>query len=184
MPTSGSVSSARRDPSSFLRERRRVARARVAGALCAVVIATAVLTAQPPGDRAVARPLDPRAERIITETMSPYCPGSTLASCTSPQAESLRVAIRGRIADGETPASVRAALVRAFGEQVRGAPAPRGFGLVAYLAPVVLLVGAGAVLTRWLRRSTRTAAACGTPAGAAALAAPRDPSPITPPTTP
>jgi cytochrome c-type biogenesis protein CcmH len=154
------------------------------GALCAVVAAAAVATAQPPGDGAVARPLDPRAEQVIAETMSPYCPGSTLTTCTSPQAESLRVAVRARIAAGETPASVRAGLVSAFGDQVRGAPAPAGFGLVAYLAPAVLVVVGGALLTRWLRRSTRAAAVRGAPPAAVPDASPLDQSPVRPTNTP
>ena len=184
MPVSGPVPFARRGASPLPREWWRTARARVAGVLCAVAAAATVATAQPPGDGAVARPLDPRAEQVIAETMSPYCPGSTLATCTSPQAESLRVAVRARIAAGETPASVRAGLVSVFGDQVRGAPAPAGFGLVAYLAPAVLLVVGGALLTRWLRRSTGVAAARGASPATAHPAPSPAPSPVRPPPTP
>ncbi|MCU0626011.1 MAG: cytochrome c-type biogenesis protein CcmH, partial [Gemmatimonadaceae bacterium] len=101
------------------------------------------------------------AERVIAETMSPFCPGLTLANCTSPQAESLRVAVRARIAGGEPAERVQAALVTTYGDAVRGAPAPSGFGLVAYVLPALLLLVGALVIGRWLRRATARGARTG-----------------------
>ena len=49
-------------------------------------------------------------------------------------------------------------LIATYGDAVRAAPARRGFGLVAWIAPALGLLAAFAWLTRRLWRATRSAA--------------------------
>ncbi|HLB38673.1 MAG TPA: cytochrome c-type biogenesis protein CcmH [Gemmatimonadales bacterium] len=97
-----------------------------------------------------------QANQLLGTIMSPFCPGLTLATCPSPNAETLRVSIRGRLAAGEPPDAIMESLVLVYGEGVRGAPKPRGLGLLLWALPVVALGAAGAGLLWWLR--TRTGA--------------------------
>lgn len=120
--------------------------------------------------------MPPALGALYRDIMSPYCPGLTLSSCPSPQADSLRKAIAVRYNAGETPAQITESLVQHYGPSVRGAPAVEGFGLAAYLGPVVVLLVGAVLILRWLRkhqhRAGRTAGAllCAAAASAALTA--------------
>lgn len=99
------------------------------------------------------------AREIIDGSMSPYCPGLTLAACPSPSADSLRQAIILRVQRGETRETLMADLEATYGDAIRAAPAPTGFGLVGWSVPAIAFAIGALVLVRWLRRATRTATA-------------------------
>ncbi|HMS02146.1 MAG TPA: copper chaperone PCu(A)C [Gemmatimonadaceae bacterium] len=94
---------------------------------------------------------------LYRDVMSPYCPGLTLASCPSPQADSLRKAIALRFQAGESSEAIMTSLVADYGPNVRGTPTLEGFGAAAFIAPVLVLVGGGLVIMRWLRRNQQRA---------------------------
>lgn len=98
------------------------------------------------------------ARSIIDGSMSPYCPGLTLASCPSPSADSLRRAIIDRVNAGESRASIMTSLTAHYGDAIRAAPSTTGFGLVGWLMPFVLLVFGGLWMNRWIRRAARAGA--------------------------
>ncbi len=95
------------------------------------------------------------ARDVINETMSPFCPGLTLAACPSPAADSLRRAVVDLAEKGESRNQILDRLTSAYGDGVLGAPRKRGVGLLAWIMPVVILVLGGAWLVSWLRRSTQ-----------------------------
>jgi cytochrome c-type biogenesis protein CcmH len=102
--------------------------------------------------------------------MSPYCPGRTLLDCTSGQAAELREWIAEQETAGRPRAEVEAQLYEQFGDVILQAPKASGFGLAAYVIPVVGVAAGALVLVIFLRRqagSARTAPA--------AIAAPLDP---------
>lgn len=103
------------------------------------------------------------------EVMSPFCPGRTLADCPSPQAAQLREWIAAQEAAGRDRADVQAELSALYGDAIRSTPRASGFGLAAYVIPVVLFLVGGGILFVFLRRSGRTPAA---PAADGAGAAP------------
>ena len=84
---------------------------------------------------------------LAHELMSPYCPGRTLAACTSDQAAELRQWILLQEAAGASQEEVVAILGERFGDVIRSSPEPEGWGLAAWLLPgAVLLLGALAVV--------------------------------------
>ena len=84
--------------------------------------------------------------QLAHELMSPFCPGRTLAACTSDQAAALRQEILIKEASGMTRADVIAELEREWGDAIHSAPDPEGWGLAAWLLPgAVLILGAGLV---------------------------------------
>ncbi len=101
----------------------------------------------------------PELSTLYRDLMSPYCPGLSLASCPSPQADSLRDAIAARFDRGESPSEITSALVVDYGPGIRGSPALEGFGAVAFVVPVLLLIAGALFAQRWLRRHTRKARA-------------------------
>ena len=77
------------------------------------------------------------------ELMSPFCPGRTLAACTSPQAAELRQWILLQEAAGTSREEVVRILEERFGDAIRSTPEVEGWGLAAWLLPVgALAVGA------------------------------------------
>ena len=97
--------------------------------------------AEPPTE-----PPAPYAQQLWRDIMSPYCRGLTLIDCPSSEAAELREWIAAQERAGRPRRDVEAELLLRFGEKIRQAPPPRGFGLLAYLIPGALLaLGAVAV---------------------------------------
>jgi len=97
------------------------------------------------------------AYELASDVMSPYCPGRTLSECPSPQADQLRTWIILQEASGRTRADVEAELIERFGDGIRSRPRAEGFGLMAYVLPVVIFVAGGLLVAVFLRRQMRGA---------------------------
>ncbi len=91
---------------------------------------------------------------IEDEVMCLQC-GTALNVSTAAVADDQREFIRKRIAEGQTKAEIKAALVAEFGPDVLAMPDDDGFSIAAWLVPGALLLGgtAGVVLVagRWRR---------------------------------
>jgi cytochrome c-type biogenesis protein CcmH/NrfF len=95
------------------------------------------------------------AYRLSHELMSPFCPGRTLSACSSPQAETLRTWVIVQEASGRSREDVEAELYERYGDVLRPAPRAEGFGLAAYVFPIVAFFVGGIVVAVFLRRQTR-----------------------------
>lgn len=86
------------------------------------------------------------------ELMSPFCPGSTLAACTSSQAEEVRFWMIAQAAAGASREEVIAVLQERFGDAIRPVPKAEGWGATAFAVPLGLAlvggVGVALALTR------------------------------------
>jgi cytochrome c-type biogenesis protein CcmH len=111
--------------------------------LCAVAGAGAALA----GGR-------PSPSDLEDEVMCPVC-NTTLDQSDAPVAQQMRRFIRQRIAAGDSKGEIKAKLVDEFGESVLAAPPKRGFGLLAWLLPLIGLAVAvpvvGVLAWRWSR---------------------------------
>lgn len=121
-----------------------------------VLLALAALLAMPAAATAVTLP------DVEDEVMCPTCK-MPLNTAQSPQADEQREFIRGLIAEGRSKQEIKDALVFEYGENVLADPQDDGFGLAAYVVPIVLIVilaaGLAALLPR--RRRRRRAPATG-----------------------
>ena len=88
---------------------------------------------------------------LAHELMSPYCPGRTLAACTSDQAAELRQWILLQEAAGASREEVVAILEQRFGDVIRSSPEAEGWGLAAWLLPGAALL-LGALVVVWVLR--------------------------------
>jgi cytochrome c-type biogenesis protein CcmH len=117
----------------------------------AVFASVSLLCALP----AVASESRPTLAEIASEVVCPTC-HTTLDQSSSAVAIRMRTFIRARIAAGDTKSEIKRKLVDDFGEQVLASPPKRGFNLLAWVLPPVLVVAAGAILAvlavRWSRR--------------------------------
>lgn len=102
---------------------------------------------------------DPKTEAmafdIAQRTMSPFCPGRTLADCPSGNATEWRQDIRAMLQKGMSPAEIQKVLNKRAGENLSGAPESS----LGWALPVALVLGALVVLTLVLKRIRRDDAA-------------------------
>jgi cytochrome c-type biogenesis protein CcmH/NrfF len=162
MASETSVMPARRRPSRLTR--------RVLLASLLVCLGVFFVVGSAPADE----PDDSWAYDLAGEVMSPFCPGRTLASCPSPNAAELIQWIILQEKAGATREEVEEQLYARYGDVIRSAPKPEGWGLAAYVIPVVAaLLGIGLVawvLRRLSRRDGESASPPSVPVGTAAAA--------------
>jgi len=124
-----------------------VARARLAaGVLGGALLLAGACSPTPP---------ESWAYELTHQLMSPFCPGRTLPDCPSPQAAQLQQWIREQEQIGRSRNDVETELVTQFGDMILQSPRASGFGLAAYVIPVVLVLSGGSLLAYFLRRETR-----------------------------
>lgn len=110
-----------------------------------------------PGARAADPAEAPQWAYAIThDLMSPFCPGRSLHDCPSPQADELRLWILTQAAAGASEDEVLELLYARFGDQLRSAPKPEGWGLTAYVIPILFLALGLPVVYVILRRMARS----------------------------
>ena len=122
---------------------------RARGALAALCLVGALALGLP------AAAADTWHQELWTGLMSPFCPGRTLPDCPSPQAAQLQRWIREQEQIGRSRNDVETELVTQFGDVILQSPRASGFGLAAYVIPVVLVLSGGSLLAYFLRRETR-----------------------------
>jgi cytochrome c-type biogenesis protein CcmH/NrfF len=105
-----------------------------------------------------AKPVDQEAQvrDIVQQLRCPVCQGLSVADSPSELAHEMRNLVREQLQQGKTPAEVLDYFVQRYGEWILLAPPKRGFNIVIWVLPFVLLpVGAMAVYLgarRWVRR--------------------------------
>ena len=120
---------------------------------CSLGIAPGTWAAQPPN-----------AADLEAEIVCPVCQ-ATLDQSNAPVARRMKLFIRERIAAGGTEKEIKDSLVAEFGPGVLATPPKSGFGLLAWLLPLVALVAGlitvGLLVRAWSR--TRAPPDPGTP---------------------
>lgn len=105
--------------------------------------------------RASAAWLEQQTRTIASQLRCPVCQGLSLQDSPTELAQEMRDVIRTQLAEGRSPDQVKAYFVGRYGEWILLQPEPRGFNLMVYVLPLVMLVGGGAVVLFALRRWTR-----------------------------
>ena len=97
------------------------------------------------------------AYELPRELMSPFCPGRTLADCTSQQAATVKAWILVQEAAGRSREEVEAELLARYGDVILARPRASGMGLAAWGVPILAFLAGGAFVAIYLRRQTRDA---------------------------
>jgi cytochrome c-type biogenesis protein CcmH len=80
------------------------------------------------------------------EVMCPVCPGETLEQSSSPAAQQVERFISARIAAGDSKGEIKDRLVDEYGPRILAAPPKEGFDLLAWLLPLVGLLGGALII--------------------------------------
>jgi cytochrome c-type biogenesis protein CcmH len=93
--------------------------------------------------------------RIAKQLYCPVCPNTPLDVCETKACEDWRELIRQKLEAGESDREIIDYFVAQYGERVLATPPPRGFNLVGYTVPPLLLLAGVAFLAFVLRAWTR-----------------------------
>ena len=127
--------------------------------LAALVLALALpATAQqsmPPAPYAYRQLDDPAQEQAAQELMETLrclkCQSQSIADSDAPIAGDMRHQVRIRIAAGESPGDIRSWLMQRYGDYVSYKPEVSATTWPLFAIPLLLILGAGAVLLRRFR---------------------------------
>lgn len=112
-----------------------------------LLVASPTLAVEPEGDR---------AQELADQLESPFCPGRTISSCTSPAAAEWRTDIQTWVGEGVASEEIRTRLSERAGRDLRFVPQDGSFyGLLAVGA--VLSVVVLGLITRRVRRRDEAA---------------------------
>jgi cytochrome c-type biogenesis protein CcmH len=101
---------------------------------------------------------DPKAQ-LLKELWCPICNGIRLDVCEQKVCEQMRAMIDQELAAGKTPEQIKAQFIDLYGPVVLGEPPREGFNLIAWIMPVVLLIGGLTAAILISRRRTPQATA-------------------------
>ncbi|MFL5921633.1 MAG: cytochrome c-type biogenesis protein CcmH [Gaiellaceae bacterium] len=97
----------------------------------------------------------PTLAELEGQLMCPICEGETLAQSDSPAAQQIKAYVQRRISQGATRSEIKRELVAQWGTRILAAPPRHGFDLLAWLLPIVGVLGGAAVIGvlawRWSR---------------------------------
>jgi cytochrome c-type biogenesis protein CcmH len=86
--------------------------------------------------------LEQRAHQLSGELMCPICDGQTIDGSNAQIAQDMRAKVRERLDAGDTNAEVKDYFVLRYGQEILAAPKRSGFSLLAWIVPVIIVLGA------------------------------------------
>lgn len=119
----------------------------------AAIVFSMVASASVAGAQATNPALEARTSAVASELRCPVCQGLSLQDSPSELSLQMRSVVRDQLAAGRTPEEVKAYFVSKYGEWILLEPKARGFNLVVYILPVLLVVAGLAVIMVLVRRS-------------------------------
>lgn len=122
--------------------------------LTGVMAVGAPLGAQPASPApvvAVDTALDRRTTEVASGLRCPVCQGLSISDSPSELAQEMKGLVREQLASGKTPDEVRQYFIDKYGEWVLLAPKPQGFNLLVYVLPLLLVIGGGWFVWRYVR---------------------------------
>jgi cytochrome c-type biogenesis protein CcmH len=109
----------------------------------ALLVAVAALALAAP---ALASEQHPTLLELEGQLMCPICAGETLAQSDSPAAQRIKAHIQERIRQGWTRSQIKNELVDIWGTRILAAPPRHGWNLLAWVLPLVGILGGAGVI--------------------------------------
>ena len=133
----------------------------VAGAIALLLGSTGLASAQTYSSDDVFKD---RTHAIALQLRCPVCQGLSLADSQSELSQQMRGVITEQLRAGKTDQQVLDYFVAKYGEWILLEPKARGFNLIAYLLPLVMLAAGIGVIFVSVRKWTRAGSASSVPA--------------------
>lgn len=131
------------------------------GLLLAVAMPTFAQTVAPApaqgGDVIRETELDRMTKEVAAQLRCVVCQGLSIQDSPSSLAQEMRALVREQLELGKSPDEVKDYFVEKYGEWVLLRPKARGFNLLVYVMPVLILLGGGAFVFSKVRKWTNAA---------------------------
>lgn len=118
-----------------------------------LLLTSAVALAVEPDEVLSDPALEARARALSAELRCLVCQNQSIDDSNAPLARDLRILVRERIAAGDTDEQVKRFFVERYGAFVLLKPPFDARTLLLWLTPLVVLIGAGVFLVRYIRAS-------------------------------
>jgi len=99
--------------------------------------------------------VEAEARAIDAMLIAPCCFTQQVSVHPSPAAEEVRRDVRARLAAGQTRQQILDAYLAQYGTRILAAPPARGFALMLYAVPFILIIGSAGLVAVVVRRFAR-----------------------------
>jgi cytochrome c-type biogenesis protein CcmH len=99
--------------------------------------------------------LEARTSAIAAQLRCPVCQGLSIQDSPSELSQQMRSLVKDQLKAGKSPEEINAYFVSKYGEWILLEPKPRGFNLLVYVLPVLLVAGGLGLIAVVVRRWTR-----------------------------
>jgi len=96
--------------------------------------------------------LEAATTAVAAELRCPVCQGLSLQASPSELAQQMRGLVKDQLAAGKSPDEVKAYFVSKYGEWILLSPKPKGFNLMVYLLPILMVTGGGVFIWVMVRK--------------------------------
>ncbi len=110
-------------------------------------------------------PTDDEVNAVARQLYCPVCENTPLDVCPTQACIQWRATIKEKLAAGWTDQQIKDYFVEQYGERVLAQPSARGWNILVWVLPPVIVVVAAAIFIFYLRSMRRTAPAVATPSG-------------------
>ena len=104
---------------------------------------------------AFADTLEKQATEISNELLCPVCRGQTVAESNSDLAKDFRQIIKTKLQEGQSREEILNYFISRYGDTVLASPPAKGFRLVIWILPIVVLLFGLIFLFRFLRMKSK-----------------------------
>ena len=125
---------------------------RVVCALAFAALATAAAAQQPTLADSI---LEARTAQVASQLRCPVCQGLSIQDSPSELSQQMRAVVKDQLRAGRTPDEVKAYFISKYGEWILLEPPPRGFNILVYAMPVLLVLAGLGVIFVAVRKWTR-----------------------------
>jgi cytochrome c-type biogenesis protein CcmH len=99
--------------------------------------------------------LEARTAQVASQLRCPVCQGLSIQDSPSELSQQMRAVVKDQLRAGKTPDEVKAYFISKYGEWILLEPKARGFNVLVYAMPILLIVvGLGVVFVavrKWTR---------------------------------
>ncbi len=103
--------------------------------------------------------LEAKTALVAAQLRCPVCQGLSIQDSPSELSQQMRNLVKEQLASGKSPEQVKAYFVSKYGEWILLEPKARGFNLLIYVLPVMLVLGGIGAIVFAVRRWTAPPAA-------------------------
>jgi len=100
--------------------------------------------------------LEARTAEVAAQLRCPVCQGLSIQESPSELSQQMRAVVKDQLRAGKTPDEVKAYFVSKYGEWILLEPKAKGFNLLVYALPVLLVAGGLGVIVIAVRKWTQT----------------------------